>query len=172
MTDNPPKDLRTGLAAAYEAAHQHLNFILSDLSPEQASTEVAAESRTIVYYLTHIANSELYWLAATGRKVVVYAKQVPLDIAKDLLVDVQKRILQELKNCTEEELVFQPPTEKSKPSLGWVVAHICLHTLYHNAEILFTRYAAGGSTLPQDELEESWGRMMEAVSHLIFYVKQ
>lgn len=172
MTDTPPKTLQTGLAAAYQAARQHLNFILSDLTANQASTEVAPESRTILYYLTHIANSELYWLAATGRKVIVYAKQVPLDIAKDLLIDVQKRILQELKECTPEELVFQPPTEKAKPSLGWVVAHITLHILYHSAEILFTRYAAGGSTLAQDELEESWGRMIEAVSHLIFYVKQ
>jgi uncharacterized damage-inducible protein DinB len=172
MSNNPPNDLQTGLAEAYQAARQHLEFILSDLTPDQASIEVAPESRTIVYYLTHIANSELYWLAATGRKVIVYAKQVPLDIAKDLLMDVQKRILQELKDCSKEDLVFQPPTEKSKPSLGWVVAHITLHSLYHSAEILFTRYAAGGTTLPQDELEESWGRMVDAVSNLIFYVKQ
>lgn len=172
MTNKPPKDLQSGLAAAYQAARNHLNFILSDLTDDQASTEVAPESRTIVYYLTHIANSELYWLAATGRKVIVYAKQVPLDIAKDLLMDVEKRILQELKDCTPEDLVFQPPTEKSKPSLGWVVAHITLHMLYHTAEIIFTRYAAGGSTLPQDELEDSWGRMVEAVSHLIFFVQQ
>ena len=172
MTEKPPKDLQSGLAAAYQAARKHLNFILSDLTANQASTEVAPESRTIVYYLTHIANSELYWLAATGRKVIVYAKEVPLDIAKDLLMDVEKRILQELKECTPEDLVFQPPTEKAKPSLGWVVAHITLHLLYHTAEILFTRYAAGGSTLPQDKLEDSWGHMMEAVSHLIFFVHQ
>jgi len=114
MTDEPPKDLKTGLAAAYQAARKHLNFILSDLTANQGSIEVAPESRTIIYYLTHIANSELYWLAATGRKVIVYAKQVPLDIARDLLIDVEKRILQELKDCTQEELVFQPPTEKTK----------------------------------------------------------
>ncbi|MFX0168193.1 MAG: DinB family protein [Candidatus Hodarchaeota archaeon] len=172
MKVNPPKDLRVGLAAAYRAAHNHLNYILTDLTAEQASQEIAPESRTIVYYLTHIANSELYWLAATGRKVIVYAKQVPLGIAKDLLIDVQERILRELKECPDEDLVFQPPTNKSKPSLGWVVAHTTLHTLYHSAEIIFTRYAAGGSTLPQDELEESWSRMVNAVSQLIFFVKQ
>jgi hypothetical protein len=104
--------------------------------------------------------------------VIVYAKTVPLDIALDLLEDVRKQILRELKDCPEEELIFQPPTEKKKPSLGWVVSHITLHTLYHSGEIIYARYAVGGSDLPNDELEEHWGQMMEAISHLIFFVKQ
>ncbi len=172
MTTKTPKDLRTGLAAAYEAARDHLRYIVSDLTPEQAGKEPAPESRTILYYLTHIANSELYWLSASGRKVVVYAKTVPLNIALDLLEDVRKRIIRELKDCPEEELVFQPPTEKKKPSLGWVISHITLHTLYHSGEIIYTRYAVGGSDLPNDELEEYWSQMMEAVAQLIFFVKQ
>ncbi|MFX1509236.1 MAG: DinB family protein [Promethearchaeota archaeon] len=172
MTTKTPKDLRTGLAAAYEAARDHLRYIVSDLTPEQAGKEPAPESRTILYYLTHIANSELYWLSASGRKVVVYAKTVPLNIALDLLEDVRKRIIRELKDCPEEELVFQPPTEKKKPSLGWVISHITLHTLYHSGEIIYARYAVGGSDLPNDELEEYWSQMMEAVAQLIFFVKQ
>lgn len=172
MTAQPPKDIRSGLAAAYKAAHNHLRYIISDLTPEQAAQEPAPESRTILYYLTHIANSELYWLSASGRKVVVYAKTVPLDIAIDLLEDVRKRMLLELKNCPEAELVFQPPTEKEKPSLGWVIAHITLHMMYHSGEIIYARYAVGGSDLPNDELEEQWGQMMTALTHLIFFVKQ
>ncbi|MFX1564480.1 MAG: DinB family protein [Promethearchaeota archaeon] len=172
MTTKTPKDLRSGLAAAYEAARDHLRYIVSDLTPEQAGKEPAPESRTIIYYLTHIANSELYWLSASGRKVVVYAKTVPLAIALDLLEDVRKRMQRELKECPEEELVFQPPTQKKKPSLGWVISHITLHTLYHSGEIIYARYAVGGSDLPNDELEECWGRMMEAIAQLIFFVKQ
>ena len=172
MTAKPPKNLRSGLATAYEAAREHLRHIISDLTPEQAAKEPAPESRTILYYLTHIANSELYWLSASGRKVVVYAKTVPLDIALDLLEDVQKRMLRELQDCPEDELVFQPPTEKEKPSLGWVIAHITLHMMYHSGEIIYARYAVGGSDLPSDELEEHWEKMMTAVSHLIFFVKQ
>ncbi len=172
MTTKTPKDLRSGLAVAYEAARDHLRYIVSDLTPEQAGKEPAPESRTIIYYLTHIANSELYWLSASGRKVVVYAKTVPLAIALDLLEDVRKRMLRELKECPEEELVFQPPTQKKKPSLGWVISHITLHTLYHSGEIIYARYAVGGSDLPNDELEECWGRMMEAIVQLIFFVKQ
>ena len=172
MTVQSPKDLRNGLATAYKATRDHLRYLLTDLTPEQASQEAAPESRTIIYYLVHIANSELYWLSASGRKVIVYAKQVPFDIAINLLDEVQGRILQELKECPDEELVFQPPTEEQKPSLGWVVAHITLHTLYHSAEIIFTRYAVGGSDLPNDEIEESWGKIMNAITHLIFFVKQ
>jgi hypothetical protein len=122
--------------------------------------------------LTHIANSELYWLAASGRKVVVYAKEVPLDIAIDLLGEVHDRVLRELKECSEEELVFQPPTEDAPPSLGWIVSRITLHTLYHSGEIIYTRYAVGGSDLPNDEVEESWSSMMNAMMHLIFLSQQ
>jgi uncharacterized damage-inducible protein DinB len=172
MTTQPPKDLRSGLVAAYVAARDHLIYLLTDLTPEQASKEATPHSRTILYYLTHIANSELYWLAATGRKVIVYAKQVPLDIAIDLLDEVRSRILRELKACSDEELRFQAPTKDKKPSLGWVVSHITLHTLYHSAEIIFTRYAVGGSDLPNDEVEDSWSRMIETMIHLIFFVNQ
>ncbi len=172
MSAQPSKDLRSGLAAAYEAARNYLRYILTELTPEQASKEPAPESRTILYYLTHIANSELYWLAASGRKVVVYAKTVPLDIAKDRLEDVWKRILRELRECPEEELVFQPPTQKEKPSLGWVVSHITLHTLYHSGEIIYARYAVGGSDLPNDELEEYWGKMIDSIVYLTFFTKQ
>ena len=172
MPTRTPKDLRSGLAAAYEAARNHLRYIVSDLTPEQAGKEPVPESRTILYYLTHIANSELYWLSASGRKVVVYAKTVPLDIAMDLLEDVRKRMLRELKDCSEDELVFQPPTEKSKPSLVWVISRVTLHTLYHTGEIIYARYAVGGSDLPNDQLEEYWGTMMDAIAHLIFFTKQ
>ncbi len=163
-----PTDFRSGLIEAYEAARNHLRYIVSDLTPKQAAREPTPESRTILYYLTHIANSELYWLSASGRKVVVYAKTVPLDIALDLLEDVRKRMIRELKDCPPEELVFQPPTKKSKPSLGWVISRITLHTLYHSGEIIYARYAVGGSDLPNDQLEEYWGRMMDAIAHLIF----
>jgi uncharacterized damage-inducible protein DinB len=172
MTTPISTDLRSGLAAAYEAARYHLRYIISDLTQEQAAKEPAPESRTILYYLTHITNSELYWLSASGRKVVVYAKTVPLDIALDLLEEVRKRMLRELKDCSENELVFQPPADKVKPSLGWVISHITLHTLYHSGEIIYARYAVGGSDLPSDELEEYWGRMMDAIVQLIFLVKQ
>lgn len=172
MSAQPPKDLRSGLAAAYEAARDYLRYIITNLTSEQAAKEPAPESRTVLYYLTHIANSELYWLSASGRKVVVYAKTVPLDIAQDLLEDVRKRILRELKECPEEELIFQPPTEREKPSLGWVVSRITLHTLYHSGEIIYARYAVGGSDLPSDELEEYWGKMMDSVAHLTFFTKQ
>ncbi|MFW9831425.1 MAG: DinB family protein [Candidatus Thorarchaeota archaeon] len=172
MKFQPPMDLRTGLSAAYKAARDHFRYLLTDLTPEQAAMEAAPESRTIIYYLVHIANSELYWLSASGRKVIVYAKEVPLNIAIDLLDEVQDRILRELKECSDEELVFQPPTEKQKPSLGWVIAHITLHTIYHSAEIIYTRYAVGGSDLPNEDIEASWGRMMDAILHLIFFVKQ
>ncbi len=172
MTTQPPKDFRSGLGAAYVATRDHLSYLLTDLTPEQAAKKATPDSRTILYYLTHIANSELYWLAATGRKVIVYAKQVPLDIAIDLLDEVRSRILRELKKCSEEELSFQAPTKGEKPSLGWVISHITLHALYHSAEIIFTRYAVGGSDLPNDEVEDSWSRMMNAMAHLIFFVKQ
>ena len=172
MSAQPSKDLRNGLAAAYQAARNYLRYILTELTSEQASKEPVPESRTILYYLTHIANSELYWLSASGRKVVVYAKTVPLDIAKDLLEDVRKRILRELRECPEEELVFQPPTQKDKPSLGWVVSHITLHTLYHSGEIIYARYAVGGSDLPNDELEEYWGKMIDSIAYLTFFTKQ
>jgi hypothetical protein len=172
MSTQPPEDLRSGLATAYEAARDYLRYIITEVTPVQAAKEPAPESRTILYYLTHIANSELYWLSASGRKVVVYAKTVPLDIAQDLLEDVRKRILRELKECPEEELVFQPPTEKEKPSLGWVVSRITLHTLYHSGEIIYARYAVGGSDLPSDELEDYWGKMMDSIAHLIFFTKQ
>ena len=172
MPTPTPKDLRTGLGAAYEAARNHLRYIVSDLTPEQASKEPAPESRTILYYLTHIANSELYWLSATGRKVIVFAKTVPLDIAMDLFEDVRKRMLRELRDCPDEELVYKPPTENSKPSLGWVISRVTLHTLYHSGEIIYARYAVGGSDLPNDELEEYWGKMMDTVAHLIFFTKQ
>lgn len=172
MTTQTTKEFREGLASAYQAARSHLRYILTDLTPEQAATEPAPESRTILYYLTHIANSELYWLAASGRKVVVYAKEVPLDIAIDLLDEVQDRMLRELKECSDEELVFQPPTEDVKPSLGWVVSRTTLHTLYHSGEIIYTRYAVGGSDLPSDEAEESWSRMMDAMMHLVFMAQQ
>lgn len=171
MTTQAPKDFRDGLATAYKAARNHLRFLLTDLTPKQAATEPAPESRTILYYLTHIANSELYWLAASGRKVVVYAKEVPLNIAIDLLDEVRDRVLRELKKCSDEELVFQPPTDDAKPSLGWIVSRITLHTLYHSAEIIYTRYGVGGSNLPNDEVEESWSRMMDAMMHLIFLVQ-
>ncbi len=172
MTPQTTKDFREGLASAYQAARSHLRYLLTDLTPEQAATEPAPESRTILYYLTHIANSELYWLAASGRKVVVYAKEVPLDIAIDLLDEVQDRVLRELKECSDEELVFQPPTEDVKPSLGWIVSRITLHTLYHSGEIIYTRYAVGGSDLPNEVVEESWSRMMDAMMHLIFMAQQ
>ena len=172
MTSKVPKDLRSGLIAAYKAARDHLQYIVSDLTSEQAGKEPVPESRTILYYLTHIANSELYWLSASGRKVIVYAKTVPLSIALDLLEDVRKRILRELRDCPEDQLVFQPPTVKQKPSLGWAVSHITLHTLYHSGEIIYARYAVGGSDLPNDELEEYWGKMMETITQLIFLVKQ
>ncbi len=172
MSDYPLRDLRNGLIAAYEAARDHLQYLLTDLTPEQASKEPVPESRTILYYLIHIANSELYWLSATGRKVIVYAKQVPLNIAIDLLEDVRKRVLRELRECSDEELTYQPPTEKEQPSLGWVVSRITLHTLYHSGEIIYARYAVGGSTLPNDELEESWDHMMDTITYLTFYVKQ
>ncbi|MFX1318803.1 MAG: DinB family protein [Promethearchaeota archaeon] len=172
MSAQPPKNLRGGLAIAYEAARDYLRYIITELTPEQAAKEPTPESRTILYYLTHIANSELYWLSASGRKVVVYAKTVPLNIAKDLLEDVRKRILRELKECPEEELVFQPPTQKEKPSLGWVVSHITLHTLYHSGEIIYARYAVGGSDLHSDELEDYWGKMMDSITNLIFSTKQ
>lgn len=172
MTTHTSKDFRSGLAAAYRAARSHLRYLLTDLTPKQAATEPAPESRTILYYLTHIANSELYWLAASGRKVVVYAKEVPLDIAIDLLSEVHDRVLRELKECSEEELVFQPPTEDAPPSLGWIVSRITLHTLYHSGEIIYTRYAVGGSDLPNDEVEESWSSMMNAMMHLIFLSQQ
>jgi hypothetical protein len=172
MTVQPPKDLRSGLAAAYDAARDYISYIITDLTPEEAGMEPAPESRTILYYLTHIANSELYWLSASGRKVTVYAKTVPLDIAKDLLEDVRKRILRELKDCPEEELTFQPPAEDSNPSLGWVISRITLHALYHSGELIYARYAVGGSDLPQDELEEYWAQMMDSVAHLTFFVKQ
>lgn len=172
MTSQPPKDLRSGLATAYEAAREYLRYIISEITPEQAAQEPVPESRTILYYLTHIANSELYWLSASGRKVVVYAKTVPLDIATDLLEDVRKRIIRELRECPEEELIFQPPTDKAKPSLGWVISRITLHAMYHSGEIIYARYAVGGSDLPSDELEEYWGRMMDSISHLAFFTKQ
>jgi uncharacterized damage-inducible protein DinB len=168
MTTQVSKDFRGGLAAAYRAARSHLRYLLTDLTPKQAATEPAPESRTILYYLTHIANSELYWLAASGRKVVVYAKEVPLNIAVDLLDEVRDRVLRELKKCPDEELVFQPPADDAKPSLGWIVSRITLHTLYHSGEIIYTRYAVGGSNLPNDEVEESWSRMMNTMMHLIF----
>jgi uncharacterized damage-inducible protein DinB len=172
MSAQPPENLRSGLATAYKAARDYLRYIITELTPEQSAKEPVPESRTILYYLTHIANSELYWLSASGRKVVVYAKTVPLDIAQDLLEDVRKRILRELNECPEEELIFQPPTEKEKPSLGWVVSRIALHTLYHSGEIIYARYAVGGSDLPSDELEDYWGKMMDAIAHLTFFTKQ
>lgn len=172
MADLPPKNFRDGLITAYKNARNYLRYLLTDLAPEQAEKEPVPESRTIIHYLIHIANSELYWLSASGRRVAVYAKQVPLNIAIDLLDEVQQRMIRELKNCSEDELVYQPPSEKSKPSLGWVVAHITLHTLYHSAEIIYTRYAVEGSDLPNDEVEELWGQMMNAVTQLIFCVKQ
>ncbi len=168
MTTPITKDFRDGLASAYRAARSHLRYLLTDLTPEQAATEPTPESRTILYYLTHIANSELYWLAASGRKVIFYAKEVPLDIAIDLLDEVQHRVLRELKECSDEELVFQQPTEDVKPSLGWIVSRITLHTLYHSGEIIYTRYAVGGADLPSEEAEESWSRMMNAMMHLVF----
>ncbi|MFX1300478.1 MAG: DinB family protein [Promethearchaeota archaeon] len=172
MTTQTTNDFREGLATAYQAARSHLRYLLTDLTPEQAATEPAPESRTILYYLAHIANSELYWLATSGRKVVFYAKEVPLEIAIDLLDEVQDRVLRELKDCSDEELIFHPPTEDSKPSLGWIVSRITLHTLYHSAEIIYTRYAVGGSNLPNDVVEDSWSCMMNTLMHLIFRTEQ
>ncbi len=172
MTEKLPKDLRSGLAAAYEAAHDHLRYILKAITPEQATKEPTPKSRTILYYLHHLINTELYWLAATGRKVEQYPKAISFDAAIGLLSKVKERILEELKNCPKNELQFVPPTEKSDPSLGWVVNRITIHTLYHTGEILYARYAVGGFDLPNDELEESWGRMINSVAHLVFFVKQ
>lgn len=172
MTGSKPTDLRTGLTTSYQAARDHLEYLLTDLTPEQANTAPTPGSRTINYYLVHLANSELYWLAATGRKVIMYAKDVPLDLAITFLNEVRERILHELAECKNKELNFQPPTEKKKPSLGWVVARMTLHALYHSGEIIYARYAVGGSDLPNDELEDSWARMMDSVANLIFFVKQ
>jgi len=172
MTIQKPKDLRTGLTQAYTQTRAHLQYILSDLTPEQAVSEPVPGSRSILYYLHHIINSEIYWISATGRSVDVYVKEVPFDVAKEMLDKVQETILTELKSSLEDEFVFRPPTEKVKPSFGWVISHITLHSFYHCAEIIYTRYSVGGSDLPNDEVEESWTRMIDAISKLIFFVKQ
>ncbi|MFX1561862.1 MAG: DinB family protein [Promethearchaeota archaeon] len=172
MANQKPKDLRMGLIQAYTVTRGHLRYLLSDLSPEQAVSEPVLGSRSILYYLHHIINSEIYWISATGRSVDVYVKEVPFDVAKDMLDEVQETILSELKSCSEDEFVFRPPTEKEKPSLGWVISHITLHSFYHCAELIYTRYSVGGSDLPNDELEESWMRMIDSISKLIFFVKQ
>lgn len=172
MAIQKPKDLRAGLTQAYTVTRAHLRYLLSDLTPEQAVSEPALGSRSILYYLHHIINSEIYWISATGRSVDVYVKEVPFDVAKEMLDEVQETILNELKSSPEDEFVFRPPTEKEKPSLGWVIAHITLHSFYHCAEIIYTRYCVGGSDLPDDKVEESWTRMIDTISKLIFFVKQ
>jgi uncharacterized damage-inducible protein DinB len=172
MTNQKPKNLRTGLIKAYTTVRSHLRYLLSDLTPEQAASEPTPGSRSILYYLHHIINSEIYWISATGRSVDLYAKEVPLDAAIEMLDEVQNKILSELKSCSDDEFVFRPPTEGVKPSLGWVISHITLHSFYHNAEIIYTRYSVGGTDLPTDEVEESWSRMINVIAELIFFVKQ
>ncbi|MFX1563319.1 MAG: DinB family protein [Promethearchaeota archaeon] len=172
MTVKQPKDLRTGLTNAYNSTRAHLRYILSDLTPEQAAAEPTIGSRTILYYLHHIINSEIYWMSATGRSIDVYAKEVPFDVAIEMLDKVQDKILHELKSSSDDEFIFRPPTESEKPSLGWVISRVTLHAFYHSGEIIYTRYAVGGSDLPDDKVEESWAGMIDAISNLIFFVKQ
>jgi hypothetical protein len=149
--------------------------VLENLSPEDLTWRPeGAKARTIISYVNHLMNTEIYWLKALDTTTYDYVgRNNSLEEIISLFKGVQKHYLKlideashddfQIRRTIYEEEKGQIKSVKQKGTLAWTVLRLALHTLGHISHINHIRYSLGK---PPREGSDYWWTYTEALINL------
>ncbi|MFW9902815.1 MAG: DinB family protein [Candidatus Thorarchaeota archaeon] len=149
--------------------------VLEDLSPEDLIWRPkGTKARTIISYVNHLMNTEIYWLKALDTSTYNYVgKDNSLEEIISLFKEVEKHYLKLIDEATHDDFqirrtIFeeekgQIKSVKQKGTLAWTVLRLALHTLGHISHINHIRYSLGK---PPHEGGDYWWTYTEAMINL------
>ena len=129
--------------------------MIEDLSPEDLTWRPeGTKARTIISYVNHLMNTEIYWLKALDPITYNYVgRNNSLDEVVSLFKKVEKQYLKLIDEATLEDFQIRKTVyeeEKGqiesviqKGTLAWTVLRLALHTLGHISHINHIRYSLG-----------------------------
>ena len=149
--------------------------VLEDLSPEDLTWRPkGTKARTIISYVNHLMNTEIYWLKALDTTTYNYVgRDNSLEEVISLFKEVEKHYLRLIDKATLDDLQIrrtiyeekkgQIISVKQKGTLAWTVLRLALHTFGHISHINHIRFSLGK---PPREGSDYWWTYTEAVINL------
>ncbi|MFX1518135.1 MAG: DinB family protein [Promethearchaeota archaeon] len=148
--------------------------VLEDLSPEDLTWRPeSTKARTIISYVNHLMNTEIYWLKALDTTTYNYVgTDNSLEEIISLFKEVEQHYLRLIDNATLDDFQIRRTiyeeekgqiSVKQEGTLAWTVLRLALHTLGHISHINHIRYSLGK---PPREGNDYWWTYTEAVINL------
>ncbi|MFX0206430.1 MAG: DinB family protein [Candidatus Hodarchaeota archaeon] len=149
--------------------------VIEDLSPEDLTWRPeGTKARTIISYVNHLMNTEIYWLKALDPASYNYVgRNNSLDEVISLFKEVEKHYLRLIDVATLDDLQIrrtiyeeeggQIKSVRQKGTLAWTILRLALHSLGHISHINHIRYSLGK---PPREGSDYWWTYTEALINL------
>lgn len=144
----------------------YIFHVLEDLSPHDLTWKPdGTKARTIISYVNHLMNTEIYWLKALDTTTYNYVgKDTSLDGIISLFKKVENHYLRLIDEATLDDLhirrtIYEEKdgeiiSVKQKGTLAWTVLRLALHTFGHISHINHIRYSLGKP--PREGIDYWW----------------
>ncbi|UCE13799.1 MAG: DinB family protein [Candidatus Heimdallarchaeota archaeon] len=146
---------RKKLKQIFTYIKMYIFHVLEDLSPDDLTWRPDnTKARTIISYINHLMNTEIYWLKALDTSTYDYVRRDnSLNEIISLFEKVEKHYLRLIDEATVDDLQIRRTiyeekdgeiiSVKQKGTLAWTVLRLALHTLGHISHINHIRYSLG-----------------------------
>ncbi|MFX1283155.1 MAG: DinB family protein [Promethearchaeota archaeon] len=163
---------RKKLKQIFKYTKLYIFRVLEDLSPKELTWRPeGTKAKTIISYVNHLMNTEIYWLKALDTTTYNYVdKDNSLNDIISLFKKVEKHYLSLIDEATLEDFqirrtIYEEENDqiksiKQKGTLAWTVLRLALHTLGHISHINHIRYSLDK---PPREGSDYWWAYTEAV---------